>query len=119
MLSSSAVADDAASFFESDPKTSALKLMTPNDDDYLEFQLIEKVKLSHDTIKFVFTFPVPEWTCGLVVGSHLILTLKTPEGKEVTHKYTPTSPINMKGRVEMVIKIYRKCEQFPDGGKLS
>ena len=40
-------------------------------------------------------------------------------GQPVIRPYTPVSPITEKGSVTFVIKLYRKCEEFPDGGKMS
>jgi hypothetical protein len=37
-------------------------------------------------------------------------------GKEITKPYTPISPLNKKGSVTFVIKIYRKNLEFPAGG---
>jgi nitrate reductase (NAD(P)H) len=48
--------------------------------------------------------------------------MPTPEkvkGEIVTRKYTPTSSIHERGHVDFVIKIYRKCEQFPNGGLMT
>jgi ferredoxin-NADP reductase len=40
-------------------------------------------------------------------------------GETICRKYTPVSPVNEKGTVKFVIKIYRKCEEFPNGGKIT
>lgn len=40
-------------------------------------------------------------------------------GKDLMRKYTPVSDINMEGTVDFLIKIYRKTEEFPEGGKMS
>jgi len=37
----------------------------------------------------------------------------------VSRKYTPISPINECGRALFAIKIYKKTEEFPDGGKFT
>jgi ferredoxin-NADP reductase len=44
---------------------------------------------------------------------------KEIDGNVVTRKYTPVSHVNEKGVVAFVIKIYRKCAEFPNGGKMS
>lgn len=37
----------------------------------------------------------------------------------VERKYTPISPVDQLGSFELLIKIYRPCERFPLGGKLT
>lgn len=40
-------------------------------------------------------------------------------GAHVSRKYTPVSPVNEKGTADFIVKIYRKCEEFPEGGKFT
>jgi len=42
-----------------------------------------------------------------------------PEGKQICKPYTPTSPLNQKGSVTFVIKIYREHPDFPGKGKFT
>jgi len=93
--------------------------MKVNQNEMFEFELKEKIQISHDTYKFVFGLPEENWVAGLSVGSHMIITMKNESGKDVTHKYTPVSPVTQRGTIDFIIKIYRKTEQFPDGGKLT
>ena len=37
------------------------------------------------------------------------------DGKLVSKKYTPISPVNEKGKATFAIKVYRKCDEFPNG----
>ncbi|CAD8202006.1 unnamed protein product [Paramecium octaurelia] len=94
--------------------------------EYLNCQLIEKTKLSHDTYNFKFALPSKKHALGIEVGQHIILheqikTKEYPEGELVERKYTPTSPVDQKGNFDLLIKIYRANEhpKFPDGGKLT
>ena len=42
-----------------------------------------------------------------------------PEGKQICKPYTPISPLNQKGSVTFVIKIYREHPDFPGKGKFT
>jgi len=55
---------------------------------------------------------------GLPVGGHVFFHLDL-NGEFISRKYTPVSMVNEKGRVAFVIKVYRKNEEFPLGGKMS
>ena len=37
-------------------------------------------------------------------------------GEEICKKYTPTSPVNQRGYITFVIKIYREHKDYPGGG---
>ena len=41
------------------------------------------------------------------------------KGEIVKRKYTPISPIDRVGSFQLLMKIYRPIEQFPNGGKMS
>jgi nitrate reductase (NAD(P)H) len=41
------------------------------------------------------------------------------DGDVISRKYTPVSHVNLKGRVEFVIKLYLPNDEFPEGGKMS
>mmetsp|Transcript_33467 Transcript_33467/g.28274 ORF Transcript_33467/g.28274 Transcript_33467/m.28274 type:complete len:91 (+) Transcript_33467:139-411(+) len=66
----------------------------------------------------VLQFPNPEWIMGLWPAGHILIHAEI-NGEKVTKKYTPTSPVNQKGSVTFVIKVYRPCEEFPNGGKFT
>lgn len=86
-----------------------------------ELELMEKIMLTHDTEKFVFKLPNEDWVMGLPVGGHVFFHLDhtDPEEPYISRKYTPVSPVTMRGKVEFVIKIYKSTEEFPEGGKVS
>ncbi|XP_039196321.1 NADH-cytochrome b5 reductase 2-like isoform X1 [Crotalus tigris] len=82
--------------------------------------LMEKVDISHDTRRFRFALPSPEHILGLPVGQHVYLSAKV-SGNLVIRAYTPVSSDEVKGYVDLVIKVYRKNvhPKFPEGGKMS
>lgn len=97
----------------------------------------ERVKLSHDTVRFRFTLPDATPVLGLPVGKHFKLFCPNPKGKvsgqwngredpetgseEIERKYTPCTSDDEVGYVDLVIKVYKSgvVERFPDGGKMS
>ncbi len=82
------------------------------------FQLQNKIVLSRDSIMLDFALPTPEHVLGLPTGKHLFLSAKI-NGEVVVRRYTPITSNYDIGCVKFVIKIYRPCERFPDGGKLT
>lgn len=93
-------------------------LVEKNDDDQFPLKVIKKELISPDTYEFVLEFPNPEWISGLWPGGHYIMHAEI-DGKTVSRKYTPISPVNEKGKAVFVIKIYREDPAFPDGGKFT
>lgn len=93
-------------------------------DIWKEVTLIDKKQISHDSHIFTFGLPSPSEPLGLPIGGHIIFrakiaTSKSPSGEIITRKYTPTSPYNEKGKIELPIKIYSKTQQFPEGGLMT
>ncbi|XP_018112915.1 NADH-cytochrome b5 reductase 2-like [Xenopus laevis] len=82
--------------------------------------LIEKQEISHDTKKFRFGLPSAEHVLGLPVGQHVYLSAKI-NGSLVVRAYTPVSSDDVKGHVDLIVKVYYKNvnPKFPDGGKMS
>ncbi|XP_056382563.1 NADH-cytochrome b5 reductase 2 [Hyla sarda] len=82
--------------------------------------LIEKQEISHDTKKFRFGLPSSEHILGLPIGQHVYLSAKV-NGSLVVRAYTPVSSDEVKGYVDLVVKVYYKnvTTKFPDGGKMS
>ena len=58
------------------------------------------------------------WFAGIWPGAHFRLFANI-EGKEEGRIYTPVSPVNQKGSVDFIMKIYRNNLRFPNGGKFS
>lgn len=82
------------------------------------FKLQNKIVLSRDSIMLDFALPTPEHILGLPTGKHLFLSAKI-NGETVVRRYTPITSNYDVGCVKFVIKIYRPCERFPAGGKLT
>ncbi|KAM5137953.1 NADH-cytochrome b5 reductase 2 [Mantella aurantiaca] len=82
--------------------------------------LIEKQEISHDTKKFRFGLPSSDHILGLPIGQHVYLSAKV-NGSLVVRAYTPVSSDEVKGYVDLVVKVYYKNvnPKFPDGGKMS
>jgi len=93
----------------------------------VKLALKEKVKLTHDSVRYTFALPSPEHRLGLPIGQHVHLStmMRNPrtggELKYTSRQYTPTSNDDDLGIVEFVIKTYYKDQhpKFPDGGWLS
>lgn len=84
---------------------------------FIEVPLLARTQISHDS--YLFRFGIPDGqTLGLPVGQHMVFKL-LHDGVEVSRKYTPTSKANQVGFFEVPIKVYRPCDKFPEGGKLT
>ncbi|KAM8939173.1 NADH-cytochrome b5 reductase 2 [Pelodytes ibericus] len=82
--------------------------------------LIEKQEISHDSKRFRFGLPSSEHVLGLPIGQHIYLSAKV-NGSLVVRAYTPVSSDEVRGYVDLVVKVYYKNvnPKFPDGGKMS
>jgi nitrate reductase (NAD(P)H) len=80
--------------------------------------LQNKVVLSHDSIMIDFALPSPEHVLGLPTGKHMFFSAKI-NGETVLRRYTPISSNYDVGCVKFVVKAYKPCERFPEGGKMS
>ena len=65
-----------------------------------------------------FALPTPEHVLGLPTGKHMFLSAKIND-EMVLRRYTPISSNHDVGCVKFVIKAYRPCPRFPEGGKMS
>ncbi|XP_058016465.1 NADH-cytochrome b5 reductase 2-like isoform X2 [Ahaetulla prasina] len=76
--------------------------------------------ISHDTRRFRFALPSPKHILGLPIGQHVYLSAKVG-GNLVIRAYTPVSSDEVKGYVDLVIKVYHRNvhPKFPEGGKMS
>lgn len=86
--------------------------------DRVQIKLVSKKKISKDTFIGTFSFDA-EKTLGVPVGYHLRIFSKNEEGAEVKHTYTPLSLVTTKGHVDILIKVYYPCPEFPKGGELT
>jgi len=82
------------------------------------FRLQSKTVLSHDSFLLDFALQTPEHVLGLPTGKHMFLSNEV-NGETVMRRYTPISSNFDIGQVKFVIKAYRPCERFPNGGKFS
>lgn len=101
-----------------DAKTDDLVALNPK--KWLEFELMERTEISHDTRLFKFKLPTPEHRLGLPVGYHMF-TQAVINKKLVMRAYTPVSSDDEKGEFTLLIKVYFAgvSPKFPDGGKMS
>uniref|UniRef100_A0A7N4PIB8 cytochrome-b5 reductase n=1 Tax=Sarcophilus harrisii TaxID=9305 RepID=A0A7N4PIB8_SARHA len=99
-------------------KKELITLLDPN--TKYPLPLIEKQELSHDTKMFRFGLPTSDHVLGLPIGQHVYLSAKV-NGNLVIRAYTPVSSDEVKGYVDLVVKIYYKNvhPKFPEGGKMS
>lgn len=87
-------------------------------DEWIDFELVSKDKISSDTRLFKFKLPYEDQTLGLPVGGH-VLARAVIDGKQVIRAYTPISKEDEKGNFVLCIKVYYPAKKFPTGGKLS
>ncbi|CAL9779047.1 unnamed protein product [Musa acuminata subsp. burmannicoides] len=91
-----------------------------NPREKVQCKLVSKTIVSHDVRLFRFAFPSADHVLGLPVGKHIFLCA-TIDGKLCMRAYTPTSPVDEVGFLELLIKVYFKGEnpKFPNGGLMS
>eukprot|EP00180_Rhodochaete_pulchella_P003209 Plantae.Rhodophyta-Rhodochaete_pulchella.ctg5319.p1 GENE.Plantae.Rhodophyta-Rhodochaete_pulchella.ctg5319~~Plantae.Rhodophyta-Rhodochaete_pulchella.ctg5319.p1 ORF type:complete len:336 (-),score=72.04 Plantae.Rhodophyta-Rhodochaete_pulchella.ctg5319:154-1032(-) len=87
---------------------------------WIDFKLVNKEILTHDTRRFQFALHTPTTKLGLPVGHHFLIQARI-NGQLVIRAYTPTSSDDDVGIMELVVKIYFKNvhPKFPEGGKLT
>ncbi|KAJ5135396.1 Eukaryotic molybdopterin oxidoreductase [Penicillium bovifimosum] len=69
--------------------------------------LTEKKDVSWDTRLFVFDLEHTKQTLGLPIGQHLMIKVQDPShNKAVIRSYTPISDTNLKGKMELLVKVY-------------
>ena len=82
-------------------------------EDRYWLKLSAKKQISHDTIQLTFEFPNSEWILGNAVSNH-VLIFNAPDCQPPRKPYTPVSPINQKGTVDIMLKVYDKTEEYPN-----
>lgn len=88
-------------------------------------KLVEKKKVSHDSRLYRFALQSEEQELGLPCGQHVYARLKRKEWAEngsfkhgdqwVQRAYTPVSPHDAKGFIDMLIKVYLPSGKFIGG----
>ncbi|CCE83673.1 Piso0_004258 [Millerozyma farinosa CBS 7064] len=81
-------------------------------DEWIDLKLAKSWSTTKNTKHFVFELPNKDDVSGLITASCLLTKYVTPKGNNVIRPYTPTSDIEEKGYIELVIKKY-------DEGKMS
>ncbi|XP_008679268.1 nitrate reductase [NAD(P)H] [Zea mays] len=91
-----------------------------NPREKVKCRLVGKKSLSYNVRLFRFALPSPDQKLGLPVGRHVYVCASI-DGKLCMRAYTPTSPADEVGHVELLIKIYFKDEdpKYPNGGLMS
>ncbi|KAI1124931.1 nitrate reductase [Nemania abortiva] len=70
--------------------------------------LSAKTSVSPDTKIFTFDLEHAAQAIGLPVGQHLTIRLRDPVTREATLRaYTPISPVDARGKLDVLIKVYR------------
>jgi cytochrome-b5 reductase len=82
------------------------------------FKIIGKELVTHDTYKYLIELPDPSLRLGAKSGQHIYI-IGVVNNEEVYHKYTPINLEEKTGSFNLVIKIYRPNEKFPNGGRLT
>lgn len=81
--------------------------------------LSEKRAVSSDSKIFTFTLDHPEQRIGLPVGEHLMMRLRDPATREaIIRAYTPISEVTDKGKLDVLIKVYRDTPE-QKGGRMT
>ncbi|CCH42867.1 nitrate reductase (NADPH) [Wickerhamomyces ciferrii] len=83
-----------------------------------KIKLVEKEIISHDSRIFHFALEHEEQTTGLPVGKHFFIRSKDSNGTLVMRAYTPKSNHKLKGKLEVLVKIYFPKDGIP-GGKMT
>ncbi|CAD5225017.1 unnamed protein product [Bursaphelenchus okinawaensis] len=78
-------------------------------------KLIEKTKVSPDSYVFRFELPSAKHIHGLKPHQHVRLHANV-NGEEISRKMTPISDNEIYGYMDLLIKVYDKTDQYPDGG---
>lgn len=122
------ISKSSAQLMKADLPNQTLDSMAKGDDElvalnpkkWIDFELAEKVEISHDTRLFKFKLQSPEHRLGLPVGYHMF-TRATINDKMVMRAYTPVSSDDDTGYFTLCIKVYFAGvhPKFPDGGKMS
>ncbi|KAK3682726.1 hypothetical protein B0T22DRAFT_293128 [Podospora appendiculata] len=89
-------------------RTLPAKVLKP--DVFQEFELKEKIVISHNVAIYRFNLPAPTAILGLPIGQHISIgaVLEQPDGstKEIVRSYTPISGDHQPGYFDLLIKSY-------------
>jgi len=111
---------DSSEFFVVPEGTrTALSDAPKNENNQIELILDQKIEITHDTVHLSFKLHEADMVAGLFVGGCVRVFVPEEGGKWLARAYTPVSNLTKLGFVDFVIKVYRKSEEFPEGGKMS
>lgn len=83
-------------------------------------KLVSRTVISHDSRILRFALDHEDQTLGLPIGQHVYLRIKDKEGNVVVQRaYTPFSGNELRGFVDILIKVYQPTAQFATGGKMT
>lgn len=100
-------------------KQKRLTTLSPDGSD-VTLALAKREQISPDTLRLTFALPTPDHVLGLPVGQHVgIVFIDEKTGDRHERPYTPTSSDDDAGVAVFVIKVYKPCEKFPLGGKVT
>ncbi|KAF0517017.1 NADH-cytochrome b5 reductase 1 [Gigaspora margarita] len=74
-------------------------------EQWKQFPLLEKIKISHNSALYRFGLPNPDDVLGLPIGQHISIQAEI-DGKLIQRSYTPTSSDDDLGHFDLVIKTY-------------
>lgn len=87
-------------------------------------KLVAKTAISHDSYIFRFALDRQDRQVGLPIGQHVYLRVRSTsddgaEAETVQRAYTPYSGNELRGYLDILIKLYRPCNDYPAGGKMT
>jgi len=86
-------------------QTGKPKVLNPN--EWQEFPLQKKIKVSPNTAIYRFKLPRPQDVLGLPIGQHVSVSAEI-NGKIVSRSYTPVTSDNDQGHFDLLVKTYEK-----------
>lgn len=89
-----------------------------DEDTKIPLTLIQKTQVSPDSFVFRFQLPSSEHVPGLLPHYHVRLHAVV-DGEKISRKMTPITDDDIKGYMDLLIKIYYKTLEYPDGGKFT
>jgi len=81
-------------------------------------QLVQKLPTAQNGVLFRFALPDELARLGLPIGKHIKIHATDDKGA-FERKFTPASLDTELGYVDVIVKLYAKCEAFPAGGRMS
>lgn len=98
-------------FFDNDAGPTLFNNAKKDDRGNIKLRVSKKEKLSHDSYLYSLEMPNPEWISGMPAGGSMIVSsFVKKHDRNIARQYSPISPVNQKGTIDMVIKIYRPNE---------